>query len=321
MKRQLENLKWVPSWVSHLGCVKGCLDYLGIEVSNAWLFGGTGHAFVINIGSDACPSGPTAWKTNMLSVLGRNLGYEADCLFGTKYDEDLATLQGRAWDFTRSALDQGIPCFGWELEIPEFYVIYGYDDIGYYFSGTECDDGKGPKAWQELGDTGIGVVELYSVRPGEAADDSTVVREALSFAIEHAASPSKWIFPDYRAGTDGYNLWIQGLKAGKSIRMGMAYNAAVWASCRRNGVDFLQEASERIGGGLEPTFDRAIGHYQLVAGHLKAVTELYPFAESYSQSPIGVDDKSKAAVAELELARDAEAAGLVELASIVAKLT
>jgi hypothetical protein len=33
MKKEIEGLRWVPRWVSHLGCVKGCLDYLGVGVS------------------------------------------------------------------------------------------------------------------------------------------------------------------------------------------------------------------------------------------------------------------------------------------------
>ena len=43
---RLENLKWQPKWVSHLGCLKGCLDYLDVQVSDAWLFGASGHAFL-----------------------------------------------------------------------------------------------------------------------------------------------------------------------------------------------------------------------------------------------------------------------------------
>jgi len=60
-------------------------------------------------------------------------------------------------------IDQGLPCYGWELDDAEFYVIYGYDDQGYYFSGPSWQPVKGPKNWQELGDTGIGVLEVYSV--------------------------------------------------------------------------------------------------------------------------------------------------------------
>ncbi|MGB3717602.1 MAG: hypothetical protein WA996_24510 [Candidatus Promineifilaceae bacterium] len=318
--QELKNLRWVPSWVSQLGCLKGCLDYLGIEMSTAWLFGGTGHAFILNIGEDACPSGPTAWKSAILSELGRNLGYQTGGVFGIKYDQDLDALQRRAWAYVRDAIDEGLPCYGWELEIPEFYVIFGYDDEGYYYSGTECDEGRGPKAWSELGDTGIGIVELYSVKPGPVGDDRTIVREALSFAVEHAKGPSKYIFPDYKAGPEGYDLWIKGVKAGKSMRMGMAYNAAVWATCRRHGVAFLREARSRTGAGMEPLFDQAIAHYQEVYGRLKSLAELYPFAENRSEAPIGVDAKSEQAAGLLDQAREAEVSGLELLDRIVRNL-
>jgi hypothetical protein len=317
MSRKLDNLHWVPSWVSHLGCVKGCLDYLNLDISMDWLFGGTGHAFFLNIGEDACPSGPTAWDSHMLSELGRNLGYQTDGLFGTRHNQDLDLLQKRAWDFVRAAIGEGAPCYGWELEIPEFYVIYGYDDLGYYFSGTECDDGKGPKPWIELGDTGIGIVELYRLKTTSPAGDRTVVREALTFALEFAQSPGKYVFPDYKAGPDGYDLWLKGLQEGKSNRMGMAYNAAVWATCRRHGSAFLREAKDRIGNGLEPLFDQAAVHFQEVAGKLKGVSELYPFSENYRKSPIGINDKSRKATVFLNDAKEAEIRGFEALNDLV----
>ena len=49
MEKKLENLKWQPRWISYLGCIEGCLDYLELDVSDAWLYGITGHAFAINL--------------------------------------------------------------------------------------------------------------------------------------------------------------------------------------------------------------------------------------------------------------------------------
>jgi AraC family transcriptional regulator len=49
VSKKLENLRWSNRWTSHLGCIKGCLNYLSLDVSDAWLFGATGHAFIINI--------------------------------------------------------------------------------------------------------------------------------------------------------------------------------------------------------------------------------------------------------------------------------
>lgn len=324
---KLENCRWRPRWVSHLGCIKGCLDYLGIEISDAWLYGGTGHAFVINMHQEVCPSGPTAWKTIKLFELGRNLGYRLDGVFGTKEQDNFRNLQERAWAHARQAIDQGQPCYGWELEIPEFYVVYGYDDgdddttAGYYYSGPGCDEGKGPKPWQELGDTGIGVLELYSVWPGEAADDVTTVKQALTFALAHAASPKEWIFDGYRAGLEGYDNWIRALQAAKASDMGMRYNTGVWLECRQHAVGFLAEAKERLPGRADAQFNKALAHYTAVAESLGQVAEIYPLSwEASDEDVLPADDKSRAAVEALQAAREAEAAGLQALGGILEAL-
>jgi hypothetical protein len=88
-------------------------------MSKGWLHGGAGHAFVINMYDEVCPSGPTAWVTTRVMELGSNLGYRVEGVSGSKRETDLAGLQQRAWAFTRQAIDQGLPCYGWELSIPD----------------------------------------------------------------------------------------------------------------------------------------------------------------------------------------------------------
>jgi hypothetical protein len=310
--KTLEHCQWVPRWVSHMGCLKGCLDFLKIEISDAWLYGGTGHAFVINLAEDVCPSGPTAWMTGKLFELGPNLGYKLDNVFGFKHQDDFAEVQARAFQHVQHAIDQGHPCYGWELEIPEFYVVYGYDDAaadsgaGYYYSGPGCDEGKGPKPLNELGDTGIGVVEMYSVSPGETADDVSTIREALTFALQHAANPKEWIFEGYASGLKGFDNWIAALQAGKASDMGMRYNTGVWLECRRNAVGFLKEARTRLAGKADAQFDAAATAYEVVADRLGEVAEIYPWSlEADAENVLPVDDKSESAAATLRAAREA----------------
>ncbi len=49
MAKKLEDLDWSPKWVSHMGCIKGCLDHMGVGASDAWVYGASGHAFIINV--------------------------------------------------------------------------------------------------------------------------------------------------------------------------------------------------------------------------------------------------------------------------------
>jgi hypothetical protein len=264
----------------------------------------------------ACPSGPTAWNTGKLSELGRNLGYKLDCVFGMKNQEDFQDHQKRAFEHVQHAIDRGCPCYGWELEIPEFYVIYGYDETGYIYSGPSS--GEGSKPWQELGDTGIGVLEVYSVAPGEEADDATVVKEALAFALEIADNPDAWIDDHYRAGLEGYDTWIRALEAGKASDMGVRYNTGVWLECRKNAVGFLEEAKARLPGRADTAFDEAIVHYRDVSEHLGKVAEIYPWVDDASdENVLPIDDRSRSAVEALQTAKEAEAAGLQALERIV----
>jgi hypothetical protein len=314
VKKELENLRWKPRWVSHLGCVAGCLDYLGMDVSDAWLFGATGHAFILNIHNVVCPSGPTAWNTEMLKKLGANVGYETRGLIASRGDADFDEKRQLIWENTKLAIDNGLPTYGWELAIPEYYVVCGYDDVGYYYSGPLEEGVAGPKPWRELGESDIGVLEMYSIIKGEAADDRATIRDALAFALAFAEGPDKWVWPEYEAGIAGFDKWIKALEDGTAHDLGAAYNAAVWHECRELAVGFLKEAQERLG---EPAaaFDEAIGQYEAVAENLKKVAELFPFV---GREEGHVKDRNRCAEAAtaLRAARDAEAAGLAALTAI-----
>ena len=316
-RKVLENLKWTPRWVSHMGCIKGCLDYLNIDVSPAWLYGATGHAFVLNIHEVVCPSGPTAWNADKIFKLGQNLGYTIEVLSGHRADKDFAEKQQTAWEKARRAIDEGLPCFGWELDDAEYYVIYGYDDKGYFISGPGCDSGKGPKLWQQLADTQIGWLQLCVLRPGKPAEDKKTVGEALQFALAHAQGHPERLFPKYKSGLGGYDQWANALETGKAIGHGMAYNAAVWSECRAHAVGFLKEAKRRIGGKTTPLFDEAVGHYDAVAQDLKAVAEAFPWAPEEWDQHVKDEARCQTAISHLKHARKAEEAGLESLEKIV----
>ena len=319
--KKFDSLRWEPRWVSHIGCIKGCLNYLNNPISDAWLYGATGHAFVLNICGNLCPSGPTNWDTRMFRQLGKNIGYDLEGVSGWKGKQDLAQLQIQAWEHVKNALDQEIPCYGWELLIPEFYVIYGYDDTGYYISGPDCDEGIGPVPWQKLGTSKIGVVEVSSVRITQPPDDRKVVKEALAYAIEHGLEPDKYTEHHCFGGLKGYDVWIRSVEKGLAPAFGLAFNTAVWTECRKFAVGFLKEAKERLDDTiLNPLFEKAIALFTLVSHNLDIVKQAYPFDPEMTMDPILLTERSQAAASSLRRAKDAESEGLEILSGIVKKL-
>ena len=198
--KSLPGLAMRNRYTAHLACVGGCLDYLGLPVSDAWLWGGTGHAFVLNIHKTLCPSGPTAWMSRQLFELANGLGYDIKGVFAQEWvnAEAYAAKQREAWDFARAALDRGLPCYGWEVRpyIPDYFVIPGYDEVGYYYGGYWGDAGGGPTPWETLGTHDVHMVEVYSVEPHPPAAPAQVLRAALTAAVDLAERPNGRIFPD-----------------------------------------------------------------------------------------------------------------------------
>ncbi len=315
MLKRLEGLQWHPAWTSHMGCVKGCLDYAGADTSFAWVFGGTGHAFIINIHEMVCPSGPTALRTEMFLGLAPNVGCLIDGITAVRGDPDFAEKQQVAWTYVRRSLDDDVPCYGWELDLPEYYMIHGYDGVGYYFSGVLHERCAGPKPWQQLGTSDIGCLEAYSVRSVSPAPPEKVVKGAFGLALKHAEGPGGWVLPNYVSGPGAFETWAAAVERGTALRFGHGYNAEVWAECRREAVSFLEEAKTKLVGRATDLLESAVRRYAVVASKLNAVRDLHPFQSPEDSREERV--RSPEAAALLREAGDAESKGLESLRTVL----
>jgi hypothetical protein len=310
--KKLHGLQFGHRWISHLGAIKGCLDYLGSGPSTGWLFGGTGHAFLLSVHREVCPSGPTVWDWSTLWRLARNLGVRVEGISVSKHQEPgFRECQQQAWDLVRDAINRGVPCYGWELAIPEFACIHGYDETGYYFSGPGAGDDAGPKPWAEVGDTGIGVLSLHTVELSDPTPVEQAVGEALDFALT-ASTAGEWK-RGYSLGLPGYDAWAASVEQGTAGRFGQGYNAACWAECRGEAVSFLRQAKQRLAGRADAAFDEAMLHYAAVHSGLKALEALAPFHVPEGE---GERFQSAEAAALLRGAKASEERGLEALAEV-----
>ncbi len=316
----LEELQYGSRGTTLLGCLEACAKYLGIDITPGWLYGGTGHAFVMCLTEDLCPSGPHCWNQGPLHRLSRNLPLRIEGVAGPKATPELLE---RAWGHVRESIDQGYPCYGWHWE---WVLVKGYDQDGYLYSTIR--DLEVPKDWSHFGAKAIGFLELYSVRPAEASSDAKTVRDALKFAVDWADSSDRWALEGYQGGPEAYDTWIRGLSEGKVSGIGLAYHADIWAECRRFAVEFLKEANTRTDGEYDALFRPAIENYEVVAASLAEVSQLFPMPdgptsdEDEEQMTVRAREKalSEKMIPHLERARDAEVAGVDALRKIVQAL-
>lgn len=278
MRKSLDGLRWEMAWLSELGCLKGCLGYLGREFTFPRLYGLTAHAFLLNMHETCCPSGPTAWDSGaLLSALLPNLGGELEYAAGGWPGADLAKAQAEAWELTRRYLDAGHPVYGWHLALPEYYVITGYDATGYYYHGPMAEEGAGPKPWRELGSDDIGIAAVVGMKPCRPNSVRASLLDALEMALRHADPEARWSGPGYHRGPAAFEVWAKALDSGSADEFGHRYCAAVWSECRHQAVQFLKELEEHLEGVAAQIVGEALISYRKVANLLGAVSAEHVF--------------------------------------------
>ncbi len=321
--KELRGLKYEPRNLALLGCIKGALNFLHEPVSDDWLYGATGYTFLINMHEKIYSYSVGAWDKERFYELGKNIGFTTGHLHGDKASGSFELHQQKAWEAVRQAIDQGYPCYGFPLHtIPDIHLITGYDQCGYYIRGVGCESGAGPVPWRELGQTN-GNFDLHILRPCKPSPPHKTIKDALSFAVEFAAEPNRWIGPEYKAGPAAYDQWIKALDEGTADPFGSAFTPLVWAECRSHAAPFLIQAKAYLPAELHPLCDEAIRHYRVAAENLQKVSALFPFFPMLAQvREANIKDKEKCAqaISCLRAAQMAEEAGLVELRRIVAGL-
>jgi hypothetical protein len=336
MMKRLKGLKWYPCYNEHMGCIKGCLDYLGIDVSFPWLYGGTGNAFVLNMNDTAFVDAAQDWDLSMLFDLAPNLGYTVE-RFAVEHEAALAMpddlflqKQREALDWIRARMDQSLPCYAWELTaIPAYYVITGYDDAGYTFYGWDNSEQEGSCPWDKIGAFNVKQLKVHCVHPAKPAPDRKTVQDALAAVLARVERSNGWaVGSRYRTGLPAYEMWAEALESGRANFDGETYLNVVWREAREMAVEFLQEAKARLPGMCDATecraaecraaFDAAIAHYTLVRDRLRALSAMHP--ERPGKWDYTTPFASPEGAQLVRQAAEAERQGVAALKQIVANL-
>ena len=243
---KLENLSQGRLNTTMMGVVKAVLDYYQLDASAAWAFGGSGHAFLINIHEQICPSGPYCWKYDGFLKLLRNLGLEMTDLgffHGKSTPEERAAVEQKL----KQSLDSGIAC---SLCNMENQVIYGYDDKAFFTAQPwgDCCGGFPPATltfgtWPEFKDETH--VNFFTFRKLAPADDRTIVRDSLRYALDLFQHPGKHSFEHYGIGPNAYDNWIRAVTEHGSSH-GNWWNGTVWSECRAMGSGYFSEIEQKL---------------------------------------------------------------------------
>lgn len=300
---RIENLAVPPFNTTMMGVLKGVVDFHGIEASPATVFGGSGHAFLINIHEQLCPSGPYCWRRDLADPLIRNLGLEmADLGFYSPQNsaEDRAAVEKTL----RDALDEGLPC---SLCNMEHQIITGCDDDGLFttqpwpkmdFPPARLSFGS----WKEFGDEFH--VNFFVLRRLDPCDRKTAVLDSLDYAVDLHANPAEHCLERYGIGPRAYENWAGAVEE-YGTSHGNWWNATVWSECRQMAAEYFGEIGSEF------------GH---LAGPASELSEAYA---AISESLGRLSDQEMAArekVALLDETKQKEAAAIEMVSALAAAL-
>jgi len=275
---KLENLAQGRLNTTMMGVVKAVLDYYHLETSEAWAFGGSGHAFLINIHEQLCPSGPYCWKYDGFLRLLRNLGIAmADLGFfhGKSTPEERAGVEQKL----KQSLDSGNPC---SLVNMEHQTISGYDDKAFFTAQPwgDCCGGFPPATltfgeWPEFKDETH--VNFYTFRKLAPADDGTTVRESLRYALDLFRHPEQHGLEHYAIGLNAYDNWVRAVGEHGSSH-GNWWNGTVWSECRAMASGYFAEIGRKFGN--------LTGRAQELATAYREIADLLSKAADKEMGPV-----------------------------------
>lgn len=237
------NLAQPPCNTSLLGVAQGAMAHYGLDATPHEAFALSGHAFVINIHEELCPSGPYCWNFRPTLALLGNLGLGVAEIGRLAPAASSPAQRAELEAAVRTALAEGAVC---SLLCLDHQLILAQDGDGFATAqpwgsdvastparltfGTWCEfRARPPVAFYKLTANG-------GARPAEAA----ALQAALDFALDVWRRPAAHAEEGYGMGDAAYANWLDAIAAGRADEHGHWWNAVVWGECRERAGDYFQ---------------------------------------------------------------------------------
>jgi hypothetical protein len=187
--------------------------------------------------------------------------------------------------FIQESVDKGIPAIAFDLFIPEFGLIYGYDDDKQVFHAKDVSK-EGTISYVDFVEK-RNMLWVTTVSESLPHSKYEILRMALDMIVDHSRG-REWqhIFKGkYDIGLAGYDAWIACMERRTADPFGNAYNIAVVSDAREYAAQFLNELTVSWNGQnvVERTVRKlageAAGHYAMTAAALVEMRGMFPFPQ------------------------------------------
>ncbi len=273
MKNRIENLNLLPAEpgeipYSFTHALASSLHASGCGIDRKIITGASGFAFRMWVEKAQCPSAMSTFDFVSLLKAGVEFcGYTCTHivrLWGQENLEDERREQ--AHEAIRSAVDEGRAPIAWDIGIPEWGLIAGYDDEAREYETIDCRGIRGMMPYTQLGKREIPILSVTI--PGKPTGESllSLSPRTVAAAICHAHGLEvSW---GNATGLAAYPVWASLIKSADQTGFNSKYYAGTYAYLRGCAAAYLHYLARE-----NPKIMSAAQAYSKIATHLEDVRD------------------------------------------------
>jgi len=173
----------------------------------------SGFAFRMWVSADLCASATSIWQFDMQKPWVENGGLSCDYVgryWGQDDIEEERRLQAIA--NIKKSIDNGIPAVSWDIGVPEWGLITGYDDETQMFNVLaindfgNSDNGGAQMPYDQLGKREIPILSVLTVTGKTEKSAESILRDTKKLAVSHLKG-EEWC--DNAKGLEAYPALIR----------------------------------------------------------------------------------------------------------------
>ena len=146
----------------------------------------SGFAFRMWVNDELCPSSTSVWTVDMQKPWVENGGFTCEYTgryWGQEAIEEEKRLE--AIGNIKRSIDRGVPAISWDIGIPAWGLIIGYDDETQKFFTLGTTDGEGEMPYDKLGKREIPFLSVLTITGTSGKAGPEILRDTMKLAAAH----------------------------------------------------------------------------------------------------------------------------------------
>jgi hypothetical protein len=145
----------------------------------------SGFAFRMWVAVDLCPSATSIWDFDSQKPWVENGGLTCEYV-GRYWGQDDIEEQKRleAIAIIKKSIDNGIPAIAWDIGVPEWGLVTGYDDAAQMFSVLAVS-GEGEMPYDALGRRELPLLSVLTITGASDKSQKEILKDTMKLAARH----------------------------------------------------------------------------------------------------------------------------------------